>query len=433
MAAFGSYKNNSIISTTDPAVVASLPNWLTGMAEGVVGRNAPIIEELNGVLFHMSRQIAYLMQEGIAEYDDETTYFINSYCKSAGVVYKSLSDNNLNNDPATSPLAWVSPFTAPPGVPAGTIIQYAGSGTPTGGYYYCDGSQKLRSTHVDLADSIGETWGSYTNGSGGAGTTHLRLPDLRGKFLRGDGTDGTYTGPNVGVEQAESLKSHNHTQDAHGHTQDNHNHTQSAHGHTQDSHNHTQAAHKHTQDSHNHTQDTHNHSQNSHNHTQDSHGHTQNSHNHTQDSHNHTQNSHAHNHVYRSDWVVAAGPYLAQSANTFSPNGVTTSGLVAGATATNQAATATNQAATATNQGTAATNQAATATNNTVVATNQAATATNQDTTATNTAATATNQTTTAVNSATTATNQNATATNRATGGTETTPVNKGIRFFIKY
>ena len=379
MAAFGSYKNNSIISTTDPAVVASLPNWLTGMAEGVVGRNAPIIEELNGVLFHMSRQIAYLMQEGIAEYDDETTYFINSYCKSAGVVYKSLSDDNINNDPATSPLAWVSPFTASSGVPAGTIIQYAGSGTPTGGYYYCDGSQKLRSTHVDLDDSIGETWGSYTNGSGGAGTTHLRVPDLRGKFLRGDGTDGTYTGPNVGVEQAESLKSHNHTQDAHGHTQDSHNHTQSAHGHTQDSHNHTQAAHKHTQDSHNHTQDT----------------------------HNHGVTDPGHKHLLHDMYTGTGTTYWA----------VPMTNMTDGA---------------ARDVGFMDTNTTGVSVNNNV-ATNQAATATNQDTTATNTAATATNQTTTAVNSATTATNQNATATNQATGGTETTPVNKGIRFFIKY
>ncbi len=105
MAAFGSYKNSAVQMTTDASTVASLPNWLVGMAEGVVNRNAPIIEELNGVLHHSSRQIAYLLQAGVAEYDPSTTYYTSSYCQNSGVLYKSLIDDNIGY-PVTSATTW---------------------------------------------------------------------------------------------------------------------------------------------------------------------------------------------------------------------------------------------------------------------------------------------------------------------------------------
>jgi microcystin-dependent protein len=108
--------------------------------------------------------------------------------------------------------------------------------------------------------------------------------------------------------------------------------------------------------SHNHTQDAHTHTQNSHNHTQDAHTHTQNSHNHTQDAHSHTERFGGNS--------VGSNPMLSATNNLNAAN--TNSG---NSTAT---ATATNQAATATNQNTTATNQAATATNQNTTATNQA-------------------------------------------------------------
>jgi hypothetical protein len=94
---FGSLAASAPAFTTDPAVAQSLSNWLDGWFGAVVGGNSPAIEDMNSVHFVLARQIAYLMQEGVAEWDTDTTYFINSMAKSGGVIYKSLTDNNTGN------------------------------------------------------------------------------------------------------------------------------------------------------------------------------------------------------------------------------------------------------------------------------------------------------------------------------------------------
>ena len=105
MAVFGSYKNGATQMTTDASTVASLANWLVGLPSGVVGKNAPIIEEVNGALFHTSRQVAYLLQQGIAEYNSETEYYTDSYVTANNLVYRSIRDNHIGY-PVTSLTTW---------------------------------------------------------------------------------------------------------------------------------------------------------------------------------------------------------------------------------------------------------------------------------------------------------------------------------------
>ena len=52
----------------------------------------------------------------------------------------------------------------------------------------CSGGEWARATYVNLDNTIGTTFGAYTNGAGAAGTTHLRVPDLRGRVVLGAGT-----------------------------------------------------------------------------------------------------------------------------------------------------------------------------------------------------------------------------------------------------
>ena len=94
---FGSYAAGSAVISSDPTVIQSLSNWLTGWFGAVVGGNSPAIEDMNAVCFVYAYQLAYLMQQGIPEYDSGTTYFTNSFCTSGGVVYRSLQDNNTGN------------------------------------------------------------------------------------------------------------------------------------------------------------------------------------------------------------------------------------------------------------------------------------------------------------------------------------------------
>jgi microcystin-dependent protein len=90
-------------------------------------------------------------------------------------------------------------------VPTGVISPYAGldSNIPTG-YLLCNGQEVSASTYSALKDVITTTYGAYTNGSGGVGTTHFRLPDLRGRAPIGAGTGTGLTaralGATVGTE-----------------------------------------------------------------------------------------------------------------------------------------------------------------------------------------------------------------------------------------
>lgn len=77
--------------------------------------------------------------------------------------------------------------------PAGIITTFAGSSAPTG-WLLCQGQEVSVSTYAILYAQIGTTYGSLTNGSGGAGSSHFKLPDFRGRSAAGTGTlvgDGT--------------------------------------------------------------------------------------------------------------------------------------------------------------------------------------------------------------------------------------------------
>lgn len=71
--------------------------------------------------------------------------------------------------------------------PVGTLVMYINASAPTG-WLICDGSEQAVATYPDLATAIGANYGATTNGSGAAGSTHFRLPDLRGRAPIGFGT-----------------------------------------------------------------------------------------------------------------------------------------------------------------------------------------------------------------------------------------------------
>ena len=72
-------------------------------------------------------------------------------------------------------------------VPVGAVNMWV-TGTAPSGWLICDGTEQLISSYPTLSGVLGTTYGAQTNGSGGAGTTHFRLPDLRGRVPMGAGT-----------------------------------------------------------------------------------------------------------------------------------------------------------------------------------------------------------------------------------------------------
>lgn len=88
-------------------------------------------------------------------------------------------------------------------LPSGAVMAFAMNSAPAG-WLAANGALVSTTTYASLFAAIGYTYG----GSGGS----FNLPDLRGYFVRGAGTnsDGTASGT-FGAKQADAFKSHNHT------------------------------------------------------------------------------------------------------------------------------------------------------------------------------------------------------------------------------
>ena len=196
--------NNVGIQTTSPGAALDVANsgaiWLSnsGVARSIISADG---------------SNSYYSAEGarsiVLKANGTTLFTINTTNATATIPIV------LPADPTTALQAstkqYVDTLT---GAPAGIIMAFAGSTAPTG-FLACDGSAVLRATYATLFAAIGTTWGA------GNGTTTFNVPDLRGTFLRGTGTNGTYgtaVGQAVGTYAADTYLNHSHTATDSGHT-----------------------------------------------------------------------------------------------------------------------------------------------------------------------------------------------------------------------
>lgn len=105
-------------------------------------------------------------------------------------------------------------------VPAGTVVDFAGSSVPSG-WLACDGSSQLRAgTFAALFAAIGTTWGSVDG-------THFTVPDFRGRTTIDDGTGAGLSARTLGQTGGEEnhllstaeMPVHNHTDSGHSHVE----------------------------------------------------------------------------------------------------------------------------------------------------------------------------------------------------------------------
>jgi len=95
---FGSLAAGLPLTSTDPDVIQALSNYLDGWFAATVGSNSPAIEDQNALDYLWSRQLAYLFQAGVAEWDTATEYHIGSLAQDGfGRVYTSLANTNTGN------------------------------------------------------------------------------------------------------------------------------------------------------------------------------------------------------------------------------------------------------------------------------------------------------------------------------------------------
>ena len=89
-------------------------------------------------------------------------------------------------------------------IPAGAVMSFAMNTAPTG-WLACNGAAVSRSTYSALFSAVSTTYGT------GDGSTTFNLPDLRGYFVRGHGTngDGAVSGA-FGAKQGDVIIAHTH-------------------------------------------------------------------------------------------------------------------------------------------------------------------------------------------------------------------------------
>lgn len=183
---FGSLAAMSPVTTKTPSVIQQLSAWLAGWQAATIGTLIPAYQDMNSVCYLAFYQICYILQMGVAEWDSGTIYYVNSVAQFSGQFYVSLVDNNLNNEPDTSPTQWQSGL---PGAEiTGVIKQFAGVISPSG-YFICDGSAISRTTYAALFTVCGTNYGA------GDGMTTFNIPDLRTRvpvgYQSGDANFGT--------------------------------------------------------------------------------------------------------------------------------------------------------------------------------------------------------------------------------------------------
>lgn len=101
IAQFGSLAATAPQYSSDPDVIQALAAFTAGWTAALInapdGNASPAMQDDNAIKYLVTRQLAYLFQDGMAEWDAGTTYFTDSFVKSGGAIFISKTDNNLGN------------------------------------------------------------------------------------------------------------------------------------------------------------------------------------------------------------------------------------------------------------------------------------------------------------------------------------------------
>lgn len=183
--AFGTAKTDTPEYTTDLTQIQNT-NFLQGWYSAVLPDKAPYEEDTNALFYAITKQLAYLFQEGIAEYDANTEYCIGSLVKSVDnlgkiTLYKSVVDNNTGNALANNNYWKVYLSESETGVATYEIglPQPTFSNTLLSNEIWLEGQEVSKTAYSNLFAIYGTTYGV------GNGSTTFNLPDCRNRVLWG--------------------------------------------------------------------------------------------------------------------------------------------------------------------------------------------------------------------------------------------------------
>lgn len=92
-------KKEGNVSYSDNLDVIQSNNWLLGMIGGTSQDKAPYLQDLNGIFYTITKQLAYIFQAGISEWNSQTEYIANrSVVLRNGKTYIAIA-NSTNVEP----------------------------------------------------------------------------------------------------------------------------------------------------------------------------------------------------------------------------------------------------------------------------------------------------------------------------------------------
>lgn len=95
-------------------------------------------------------------------------------------------------------------------MPSGVILPFGGIAAPTG-WLECDGQEVSQTTYAELYAALGTTYNTQLNPTTGSNWAapaggNFRVPDMRGMFMRGEGTPSGKDAVTLGANQTEKTK-----------------------------------------------------------------------------------------------------------------------------------------------------------------------------------------------------------------------------------
>ncbi len=182
---FGTAKLNTPVYTTNLDEIQN-KNFLAGWQSALIPDKSPWEEDMNALFYAITKQLTYMFQEGIPEYDENTTYYIGSLVKTIDnqgniTIYKSKTNENIGN-PILDNNYWsiyqseseIGIANYEIGLPQPTF-----SNTLLSNEIWLEGQEVSRKTYEKLFTIYGTTYGA------GDGSTTFNLPDCRNRVLWG--------------------------------------------------------------------------------------------------------------------------------------------------------------------------------------------------------------------------------------------------------
>lgn len=185
---FGTAKNAEPTYTRDLKTIQNA-NFLQGWQSAVLPDKAPYMEDTNALFYAVTRQLAYIFQAGLPEWNSETTYYQNDLCRMTNsanevTIYKSLTNDNTGNNPQnTLGTNWkvyqtehqeIALATYEIGLPQPTF-----SNNLFANELWLEGQAVSRVDYAELFRIYGTTYGE------GDGTNTFNLPDCRNRVMWG--------------------------------------------------------------------------------------------------------------------------------------------------------------------------------------------------------------------------------------------------------